>query len=267
MATLLFLSGLLLGFSIDYVSSMSLCSNDTSTVNNTSIAEDSWVSCSLCGDPSHVPADPSAVFDAGAAIITCEYAHSLGYTLIPPTNCSFLQSWGESLCQCGPLRDPEQTNPCRLCRNGSPLPNRLQLGSPSWTCAELQVKAIRDDPSMCSVWQRTVGEYCGCDNHFAGEDDYVFTCRLCGGEQRLPNPMRFIFDKSCGELEFDANRQPGPDNCEQFQSRYGEDCCFVPPDPIDHQETSGANHNLRMTMCWEIVALITSLILISKMIG
>ena len=165
----------------------------------------------------------------------------MGTIELSTADCESLHTWGSTLCLCSTNTSNAtawSSNNCSLCEDGGSLPKPVYEGLPSTTCAQLQVNAIRDDPSLCTTWQKTVGVYCQCNNTLVARN----ACRLCG-QFPLPDPLlqgnstNFTSssteiarsssssdsNSSCGELEFQANL---PDsNCSDFQQRFGSACC------------------------------------------
>ena len=185
------------------------------------------IECPLCQNPQAVPQDLGAVFIAGENVISCETALEMGSPLLSRTDCEFWQYRGESLCYCNTQPQfSDNYNDCRLCEDRSVLPQPRLEGLPGRSCSLLQVDAIRDDPSMCPIWQKTVGTYCGCNNPKTTHG----MCHICG-EYDLPNPVQLIDTRSignfeeytsCGKLEFLANLETS--DCELYQFMF-KGCC------------------------------------------
>jgi len=248
------------------------------------------MSCTLCPDSTHVPNDPNARFDSGITSMTCAEAYSEVWEL-ERDSCILLQSWGQGLCQCGMPQDSSRDR-CNLCADGRSLPNGRKQGFSGTTCAQLQVRAIRDADSMCPVWQQTVGEYCDClsYNNSTSSDNATTTtdptsstttgsstssmCRLCGAENRLPDHLRLIVesDKSCGELEFLANRYRESDDreyyCSEYQRQYSTPCCCVEQKPIPHNTSSaksffrGNTAAIRVSLQCAVLVVLSALLLL-----
>jgi hypothetical protein len=213
------------------------------------------VDCPLCQNPGEVPQDLSAVFVAGTEVVSCQTALSYGPRRLPPDSCQFWQSRGHSLCKCS-SEQPLLSNDCHLCSNGQSLPDPLREGLPNTTCAVLQANAKRDDPELCPIWQKTIGNYCGCDNPaltMTTDNENMTTaitstmCHLCGEDLTLPNPLQMIDTQyvsnlqdftACGSLEFQANLEES--DCELYQFMFANDCCRLALRPEDVD--SGASH-------------------------
>ena len=222
--------GALFGFLVllSYIESnqvyVSALNNGTAHVNG-----DEIINCTLCSDPDDTLLQPDAFFRFGDRLLTCQATHSRGNILMPRNECEVLQKWGNNFCMCGvkPVR-----NNCMLCEKRTNLPNGLLEGLPNVNCAMLEADARRDDPSLCPVWQKTIGTYCGCYNPIATEN----VCRLCGADEPLVNVTRLIYSVekgekttiSCGEVEFKANLPSS--ECKEYQSRYGPSCCIQKED-------------------------------------
>ena len=97
--------------------------------NSTNDEDEGLVDCPLCADPSHFPIDPLSRFVSGADTYTCQSAFELGNLSLPVENCTFWQSRGEVVCQCG--GEPPEVNDCTLCEDGSALPHPRHGESPS----------------------------------------------------------------------------------------------------------------------------------------
>ena len=215
--------------------------------------EEDFIPCPLCPDPAHEPLDKIARFDTGGAVVTCEYAFSESFHLrLPQAQCTEFQEWGTSLCHCGAVAatggdmngsaaNDGEAVPffCPLCQDGSPLPYPALAGLPNQACAQLQIQATRDDPSMCSIYQATIGTYCGCPyyNSSTNTDNDVTSsppsstviCRICG-DHPLSNHLQTVGghrSQTCGELEFHANQPDSQHDCQLFQKLYAQDCCGV----------------------------------------
>ena len=182
------------------------------------------VECPLCKNPEAVPQDLGAVFVAGDDVVSCQTALNLGTPRLAEDDCQFWQYRGDTLCHCS--SEQLRSNDCRLCEDGSPLPEPRRAGLPGRSCSVLQADAIRDDPSVCPTWQKTVGKYCGCGNEKVSEG----MCKICG-DYDLPSPVQTIDTRSienfeeytpCGKLEFMANLE-GSD-CDLYQFMF-KDCC------------------------------------------
>lgn len=211
-----------------------LCSIFIDAAVGQSAADDSndvSIECPLCADPTHVPQDPNALFVSGDNTYSCQTAFDLGTLQLPAENCTFWQSRGETICRCA--ASAPEPNTCTLCDDGSSLPTPLLTATTDSSCAEIQVDSRRDEADLCSVYQKTFGIYCECENVASQQ---VEACRICG-DSFLPTPTATLsfedpensnqtITTTCVELEFSANL---PDAiCSDFQALGTADCCAQP---------------------------------------
>jgi hypothetical protein len=202
-----------------------------SSTDNDAEGNDYYIDCLLCENSTHFPQDPFSIFLAGDATLTCQSAYDLGPIRLPKENCTFWQNRGATICQCA--AEPPPKNECKLCEDGSKLPDPLLEGRPGLACAQLEIKAKRDSPENCIVWQQTQGVYCGCDNVIVTSNEKN-VCRLCSEKSDLLDPLTMVFQTdnrglssgvSCGELEFTVNLPENKGKCGEAIAMYGKHCC------------------------------------------
>lgn len=209
--------------------------------------------CTLCDDGSY-PADEAARYRvSNKVVLNCSQMYVIAPTLTNDTECKGIQAVGRTICQC----NPEKKVPCKLCSDGSSLPDPDAGEVAGRTCADLEERAANDFASNCPAWQSTAGVYCNCPSNV----DMEKRCDICPGEM-LPDPFKTVTfvdgkSKTCLELEIDINRSSG--NCGQYQQLYAEQCgCFdsggdspdVADDAEDDQTSSAfkVNTSLLLTM-------------------
>ena len=174
--------------------------------------------CSLCED-GFSPTDESQVINLRGKEMTCEAAHLEGVmTFETRYECDFLRNLGQFLCLC-----KEGTGPnvklCKLCQDGSSLPNPSDDPWPGFSCAELESTATRND--VCPLYQNAFGEYCGCKKNVS-----TGACRLCKSGEML-RPRRVTNNgKSCLEREFLGTLSG---SCAQARQSYRDRCCEAAP--------------------------------------
>jgi Hint module len=105
-------------------------------------------------------------------------------------NCELLRIPGLENCGCPP---------CTLCEDGTDLFDpSLQLNS--HYCAQAALLHATDTPELCSFFQATDGEQCGCNNPIARAK---IGCEVCGPGTTLPDPTRMLNSwTSCADVEY-----------------------------------------------------------------
>jgi hypothetical protein len=176
------------------------------------------VKCELCSN-GFVPSDPMTLIVFNGEFLSCQEVYEKGVVKVANLDeCSFLKSLGKFQCVC---KEKENGNPaasaCKLCQDGSSLPNPNSRPWPTFTCAEMQSNAGRN--KVCKLYQGSIGPYCGCQNN----EVQASTCRLCGKSNLLPHPK----DKTengvtCLEREFLASLSG---SCSKSRENYAKDCC------------------------------------------
>jgi hypothetical protein len=176
------------------------------------------VECELCSK-GFAPGDPLTVIVFNGEFLSCQEVHEKGVVKVGNLDeCSFLKNLGRFQCKCEKVVSINPTpSGCKLCQDGSRLPNPNSRPWPTFTCAELQSNAGRNN--VCKLYQGTIGPYCGCKNNTVPAS----VCRLCGKSNLLPRPK----DKtengiSCLEREFLATLSG---SCATSRTMYSKDCC------------------------------------------
>lgn len=174
--------------------------------------------CSLCQD-GFSPSDESQVINLRGKDMTCEDAHLQGVmTFQTRYECDFLRNLGQFLCICKEGNGPN-VKQCKLCQDGSSLPNPNAQPWPGFSCIDLESTATRND--VCPLYQKALGEYCGCKKNVSSG-----TCRLCKTGEKL-RPRRITTNgKSCLEREFLGTLSG---TCSQARLKYRGTCCDVAP--------------------------------------
>ena len=179
--------------------------------------ETDLVDCPFCTDPTYEPQSYGTFYANGVNgnVISCNDAFELSLKL-PVDQCDSWQNYGTNFCKCA--AEPPEKNECTLCTGGTlPEPLKAAPSSPVTTCASVQIQAKRDFADRCTIYQQTMGIYCGCEN-FVSED----TCHLCG-ENMIFDPLKKIpaleenTTITCGEVEFQANFPDSGLDCEGYQ--------------------------------------------------
>ena len=174
-------------------------------------------SCTLCpaGERPHNLWSTLAVGDTR---VTCRVAHQLGNlsNKVSASQCASIRETGESLCLCR-KGQPPFLNGCKLCEDGSNLPNPTKKIIGNVTCRGVRDQMRRDFERNCWVWQGAIGPYCGCKNPITSAK----VCHLCNTD-KLPFPSRVVNGRTCLRHEFEASlaRQ-----CVATKQAVGAKCC------------------------------------------
>ncbi|KAI2508820.1 hypothetical protein MHU86_5554 [Fragilaria crotonensis] len=111
--------------------------------------------CSLCQD-GFSPSDESQVINLRGKDMTCEDAHLQGVmTFQTRYECDFLRNLGQFLCICKEGNGPN-VKQCKLCQDGSSLPNPNAQPWPGFSCIDLESTATRND--VCPLYQKALAQ-------------------------------------------------------------------------------------------------------------
>lgn len=186
------------------------------------------VCSSLCMDGSPPPF-PSEIALSGLdpvsgslLSITCEQFDKLVIMgKLSSDGCQSAQYIGVNSCRCDPVGFPPPR--CELCGEpASPQNPFFDLGiNSTMQCLDLLgsllYKNITDEE--CAAYRAFASDYCGC-----GESAPPSRCRICADNTPLAAPRRVVDNRTCGEWELLANREPDS-KCLFSQTLYRSKCC------------------------------------------
>jgi hypothetical protein len=150
--------------------------------------------------------------------VTCRVAYQSGNLKGTPQQCANYRTIGEDVCMCQKGMPP-QLNMCKLCEDGSSLPDPSKKIFGTRTCIWVREEMRRDFERNCYIYQGAVGPYCGCDNPVSSSK----VCHLCNNTDILPFPTRMVYGRTCLRHEFEASIAR---KCLDEKKSVAKKCCF-----------------------------------------